>query len=532
MKTQIIESMTSNTNREKTAAAYIRVSTETQKEKGFSPENQRSLAEQYAEKKGWILDDNMIFEEAKPASTILGKQFSEENLIENMYNRPELQKLLQLAGYKRFKYLIVYTRDRLSRSVAETNALDIFFKNFKIDIHYTKDGENLNFKDDKMNRFMHIVLSSLAEFEANTISMRVKAGNKSCVTKGYWPGGREPYGYIRKPIDEDDSKRNHFTLEISNFESNVVKTIFEYYINEGLGYKRIADKMNKEYGPYWTKNKIESIIKNQTYTGHIAWDRRGGRRTHNKHENPILSNLLKDATIINEDQWNKCVELREQRSKLRDPHYYTTPFILKGKLICAKCNSIMKCKNYGKAKGSVYRCCIKSSNGRSELIIKKELVENLFIETLNKILNFKNLDNLFETYYNEFNNKHNKAKTFLKCINDKINEIQNYKTKIQSLIKDETDSDIKEILRSEKAILSNLYEKYQQKKSKLENSLKKQPFSKETFIESLSNFPKNFNKLERLDKRLFIDNYIDKIIVNKINKQLSMNIIVKPYKFI
>lgn len=517
------------------AAAYIRVSTLKQKREGYSTDVQTEFAKKYAEEKNWKLQDDLIFKEEKPASTVEGRELNKSYVIDSFKNRPKLHELMikiktqntkNIAENKKIKHLIVHTRDRLSRSLEESIVLNAYFEKYGVDIHYTKEGQNLNNEDKKINRLLHIILSSIAELESNILSTRIKNANKACLSKGWWPGGKAPLGYYRKQDYDDDTQKYHSFLVKSDFESKIIKRIFDYYI-EGLGYRRIADKMNKEY-PFirWSKSKIESIIKNQTYTGQVAWDRRGGRRTRKKHENISLSALNEDNIIIAKDSWYSSNDIRKQRSIHKDAFYYDTPFIFKGKLICAKCNRVMKPKNPGRNKSNVYKCAnTKSERSQCNCILPSYIIEKEFNTYMKNTFKIKNSELLWETYNSEFDRRISECKELINSINIKLKECTPTISKLEKFISEEKDSEIKSALKTQYAVLSKLINEYKYTKNLAEEKiymkkLNKQDFDK--FIkESVTSIFIDDNNLEKSKaneikkkQREFINLFVDKIIVD------------------
>ncbi|KZL93595.1 recombinase family protein [Clostridium magnum] len=171
----------------------------------------------------------------------------------------------------------------MTRDFEQFIALKYILNRNNIKIHYTLPGENIDIEDKKINRFVDNILASVAELEANVISIRVKSGSKITVKNGNWAGGRPPYGYLIQRIKIPGRSRPIAKLKPSIYERSLIVNIFKFY-NLGYGYRKIAQLMNDMCGNNaWTKGKIESIIKNETYTGYITWDRRGGRRHPGRH---------------------------------------------------------------------------------------------------------------------------------------------------------------------------------------------------------------------------------------------------------
>lgn len=534
----------SEINLNEKAVAYIRVSTTKQKELGHSIEVQKDFAKEYAKKNHWILEDDLIFIEDKPATRSYGNEINKNSLLESFSSRPEFHKLMVEAQNQNFKHLIIHSRDRLSRSLEESIILNVYFEKCKIKIHYTKEGENLNNEDEKINRLLQVILSSIAELEANNLAIRVKEGNRACLAKGLWPGGKAPLGYYRKRVLSENSKRPHSFLVKSDFESKIVKKVFEYYL-QGLGYKNIAYKMNEEFAfIHWTKSKVESIIKNQSYTGKIAWDRRGGRRSGKIHEEIYLSPLNKDNIIVEQSIWDSIKGIRKERCETRDAFYYNTPFIFKGKLVCAKCNKFMKPKNPGKNKTKVYKCAhTKDDRNQCNCIIPAHAIEEEFIKYMKNIFKIKDYEYFWSIYNDEFTKRISEYKNNMNSINEKLIECNNTLNKLKIFIQNEENRQIVKALETQHKFYYKLINEYKHTKDLLEKKHNTQKLSKEVLTNLINkSIPSIFIKDDaindenmKIKQRAFINLFINKIFVdyNSITKQIqSIKIEILPSEFI
>lgn len=526
------QSRSFKSDRSNVAVAYIRVSTKTQEEKGFSIEIQREKAIEYAKNNGFVLNEDMIFEEAKPASKSYSDDFEDAyNLTEKLKSRPELNKIISLAGEKKFCHLIVYTRDRLTRNIDDCLALRTYFKKVGVLVHYSRPGEFSKIEDSKINNFLELILASVAELEANTIGIRVKGGNRSCIKNSYWPGGRVPFGY--SPVDAPDSKKNS-TIKSEAFEKAMVQEIFNLYTQCGYGYRRISDEMNKKF-PFikWSKSKVESIIKNETYTGYIAWDRRGGRRNPGSHKEYDKSPFIEDASIISKQQWINTVELRKKKQELKDSKYYNTNFLLRGKLVCGKCGSTMETKNYGKGKKSVYRCPNSNEHGISELIVEKELVEQQFHSELSDLFLYKNMDNIWALYKAKLENRKKEDTRLIESIKNKLAEISLLKRKLNSIISLHLDEKIKVRMYEQSIILNKQEQSYKGQLDFIENKNYQYFETKDEFFNAIMRVFEYYGNFQREEKRMLIDIIVDTIMVNTISpnqSELKLTLMLSPPK--
>lgn len=521
-----VQSDTENFER---AAIYARVSTKRQNRKGYSIENQVDEAKKFAEDK-FIIPDELVFIEDLSASKFYNKEIDYEAEEENFLNRPELQKLIICAKDGMFKHLLVYSRDRLSRVVEQSLLLQSLLNKYGVEIHYTKKGESLNNENESINRFIHLILSSVAELESSILSTRVKEGNKSCIEKGLWAGGRIPLGYVGKVVKRKEGKVNS-RLEKSYFEKKVVNEVFELY-QLGLGYERIANRMNYKHGYIkWTKSKVEAIIKNETYTGNVVWNRRGGRRNPVKHEEVIRAKYNQQLEIIKRANWDEVVDIRKEREKKPDPYLHQTPFIFKGKLYCELCKKEMVSKNPGNKKSPVYYCTNKKSEHDNTCYhriptnkIDEEFFKFIRIMLYNEIEDY---NELYGYYKNSFEERKNLNKEFLQALKKKIEELSRKSENIKKLIRDEKSKSIQKALESQVVYNENILKKYKELEAEYEKQVKKHliifnDFNKKAWdlLEKIDSseekrYSDEFDEIntKRFVKRNFVIHFIDKIYI-------------------
>ncbi len=515
------------------AAVYVRVSSIRQSEEGYSIESQLKAISEYVAKKGWSIEQT--YEESEPATNAEDKKRGNLSFIDSFKSRTQLSRLLQEAQKKSFQHLVIYSRDRLARDVEDAMALEIFFEKYNIQIHYAKAGEDFENTNPKIKRLLNIIFTSLAEMEINLLSSRVKEGSKAAISKGNWVGGKVPLGYI--PVEYEDyskgSNKKSTKLKISEIDSSFIKKIFELY-SRGYGYRKIADIMNKEYSFIaWNKSKIEAIIKNKTYTGQIFWDRRGGRRNPNRHnDNPLCSPLDKSNIIIDEVFWKDVNNEREKRNIRRDSYYYETDYILKGKLVCSKCKRIMKAKYPGVNKTSVYRCAnTKDERTICNTIIPCNIAEEAFLKYIReRIFEFEDTSKFWRLYEAEFNKRLTNYKSIINELEKKKKSSEDIMRDIRHCMRKEEDEALLIAFEIQLSIYRNLIYKYDEtlemfrkKTDVVQNSREEIESTVQLFLPSLFTDIK-LKYIKRI-RREFIVRFIDNIEVeyDKMSKEITIN---------
>ncbi|HEY9061584.1 MAG TPA: recombinase family protein [Pseudobacteroides sp.] len=302
------------------AALYVRVSTEEQAKEGYSIQAQTEVLTQYCK-----LYNIEIFKAYRDLG-ISGKTIGE---------RPGLAELLDDTDKGCFNFVIVWKISRLSRSLKDLMILVDRFESKGISfISYSEKFDT----STPVGRMTLQILGSIAEFERNTIIENVRLGLRQRAKEGKWTGNHV-LGY-----DNIDKK-----IIINESEAELVKQIYKMYIEENMGFRKIADTLNKE--GYQTKRKglfghdyIRRILTNPVYKGLVRHQLRCGNEYYEVrgiHEPIISEEIFSHA----QEKVKNRIRIRSNANKVH---------ILAGLLKCRKCGSNM-IGSLSKTHGREYR---------------------------------------------------------------------------------------------------------------------------------------------------------------------------------
>ena len=194
---------------------------------------------------------------------------------ESIADRPEFQKVLKLVESPKIKAVLVVEISRLGRPDTEeigritkifryTNCLVITpMMTFDITNEYERDMFERELKRGQ-------------EYLEYT-KKRLKMGRELSVKNGNCVLSRGIYGYDKITIVEN--KRKCPTLAINEDQANIVRMIFNMYVNENVGTQTIANQLNDRNvkaprGEYWTSDSIRTILENPHYLGLVRWNTR------------------------------------------------------------------------------------------------------------------------------------------------------------------------------------------------------------------------------------------------------------------
>lgn len=289
-------------------ALYVRVSTTSQLEEGYSIEEQKAKLESYCDIKDWHVY----------------KVYTDGGFSGSTTERPALEQLIKDAQSKLFDTVLVYKLDRLSRSQKDTLYLieDIFLKN---NIEFVSLLENFD-TSTPFGRAVIGLLSVFAQLEREQIKERMQLGKLGRAKSGksmMW--AKTSYGYN---YDKETG-----SMTVNEYEALAVKEIFTSY-SAGMSITKLRDKINGEYPkqPAWSYRTIRGILANPVYCGLNQYKGQTFQGTHKA----IIS--LDDF-----EQTQRELAKRQQTAKeLSNPRPFQAKYMLSGLTQCGYCHAPLK----------------------------------------------------------------------------------------------------------------------------------------------------------------------------------------------
>jgi site-specific recombinase len=289
-------------------ALYVRVSTTSQMEEGYSIEEQKAKLESYCDIKDWHIY----------------KVYTDGGFSGSTTERPALEQLIKDAQSKLFDTVLVYKLDRLSRSQKDTLYLieDIFLKN---NIEFVSLLENFD-TSTPFGRAVIGLLSVFAQLEREQIKERMQLGKLGRAKAGksmMW--AKTSYGY--------NYEKETGSMTVNEYEALAVKEIFTSYL-AGMSITKLRDKINGEYPkqPAWSYRTIRGILANPVYCGLNQYKGQTFQGTHK----PIIS-------LMDFEQTQRELAKRQQTAKeLSNPRPFQSKYMLSGLAQCGYCHAPLK----------------------------------------------------------------------------------------------------------------------------------------------------------------------------------------------
>lgn len=209
----------------------------------------------------------------------LGRKVPEENKFrevvsgETIKGRPEIKKILKLIESPRYKAVKVVEPQRLTRGDLEdigrlmklfkhTNTL-IITPSRVYDLRDEYDWDAFERELKRGNEYLEYYKKIQ------------KRGKLLSVSQGNYIGSVPPYGFDKITVMED--KRKCPTLTENQEQADVVRLIFDLYVNQQMGRPRIVSHLESigakaPGGERWSTSTIREMLTNVHYIGKIRWN--------------------------------------------------------------------------------------------------------------------------------------------------------------------------------------------------------------------------------------------------------------------
>jgi DNA invertase Pin-like site-specific DNA recombinase/phage FluMu protein Com len=339
---------------------YARVSTSRQANNGYNLDEQCKRIDQYVE---------LFFDKGKYSLEI----YRDAGASAKNLDRREMSKIMKMAKNKEFDILVIHNLDRLTRKVVDLGRLLTLFQENDIKLISIQERFDMNTTHGKL---IANVLSSVAEWELETIRTRTQRAIIEAAEEGKYPKPRAPFGYRRDP--EDNSH-----LIIREDQAEIVRHAFQIMIDGSMTEFEYALKLKQEkaLGRKWCDKLLYKMIRNKIYYGTLE----------------LYGKDYPDCApvIISKSDFAKANAMRS-KSRTTVRHNY----IYKNVARCSKCGSYLTLTCTTNSRGQVflyYKCptCNKSIN--QNLIT--EQVEPLFSDKLQEVKYKKDMVKIQQQYH-------------------------------------------------------------------------------------------------------------------------------------
>ena len=299
-------------------AAYIRVSTDEQVDKGNSLNEQQERLSAYCKAMGW---PEPIF--------YIDDGYSAKNL-----NRPAIKRLLEDVQQGKIDVVITSKLDRLCRNLLDLLQVVELFNNHNC--NYVSASESFD-TSTASGRLTLQLLGTFAEFERERISERVKDNMLSIAKNTSRAITRPCYGY-----DIVDGQ-----YVINEAEARFVRMMFDL-AEQGHGHRMIAKILNDhgattKLGKPWDQVSVKRVLKNPKIAGAVLYNQRMQKngKTAFRDSSEWIFKKNNHPAIIPFERWERIQKILDSRS-IAGKHAESETYLLTGLVKCCHCNRNMK----------------------------------------------------------------------------------------------------------------------------------------------------------------------------------------------
>lgn len=291
----------------------------------------------------------------------IGSKVSEKNKFreivsgETIEDRPEVQKVLRLVESPRYKAILIVEVQRLSRGDLEdagrlmkilryTNTIVITPQKI-YDLHDEYDRDFFERELKRGNEFL--------EYQKRIMNR----GKLLSVSQGNYIISSPPYGY--KCVRDENGNP---TLEEVKEEADIVRMIFDMYVNKDMGRHNICKYLDNAgikapRGKYWSPPSVRDMLANVHYIGKVKWKANPTvtsvedgefKKTRRRAKDYLVFEGRHEA-IIDEELFNRAAEKSGKNARLRPDTKIKNP--LAGLIQCS-CGRAMSLRIYKRADGS------------------------------------------------------------------------------------------------------------------------------------------------------------------------------------
>ena len=298
-------------------------------------------------------------------------KYQEVKSSESIDERPEITKLLKRIENPKIKAIITVEVQRLSRGDLEdagrlikllryTNTFVITpTKTYDLRDEYDRDAFERELK--RGNEYLEYY---------KKIQTR---GRLASVKEGNYIGSVAPFGYNKTTIS--DGRKECPTLIENKEEADIVRMIFQWYVNDDIGATEICNRLEdmniktKNGKDRWSTQIVFRILENVHYVGCVRWNWRKTvriiedqevKKTRPKAE--IGEYLIYDGKhepIIDQELFDRAQEVRGTKPKPRNDTKLKNPF--SGIMFC-RCGGNIGYNSYNYENGRFSHAKLKCRN--------------------------------------------------------------------------------------------------------------------------------------------------------------------------
>lgn len=465
------------------------------------------------------------------------KVYTDRGFSGKNIDRPGFQELLKDIKAGKIRRVIVYRLDRISRSVLDFASIIEIFQEYDVDFVSTVEKFDTS---TPIGKAMLMIVMVFAQLERETIQARVKDAYLSRSKRGFYMGGRVPYGYqlVNTVIDGIRTKM----FEPVEEELQIVRLVFKMYAEPQTSFGDIVKYLNENSirnrgGIAFTRGRIRDIVTNPIYVRADArifdFFKSQGTEIVNPPEHFIgtngaylySGNQLKRKTVsleghtlvlaphegtIDSATWIQCRAKCLNNQQVAKPNKAKATW-LAGKIKCGHCGYALVAKTY--------HCKTKDDN-RYFLCSHKHSAKDCDFGSLDA-------DEVEATIFEAMTKKLEEFSTLQEHQEETCNiEVVKLKTRIEQIDKD-ISALLDKIVDANDTVMKYINQRVSEldeEKKSLYAECERISASERKDVGQLTNYMESWDELATGDKLTVVDSLISKIVASEDNIQIFWKI--------
>ena len=508
------------TLKRKRVAAYVRVSTDGEKQLQSFQSQKQYYKDKISKNKEWAMVG--IYADEGITGTKTDK-------------RDEFLRMIEDCMNGQIDVVITKSISRFSRNLVDTLTYTRMLKQKGVTVIFEKENIDTSTMESEMQLSL---LSALAQNEVESLSQNVKMGVQYKMARGELMGFNGCLGYDYNPEDK--------SISVNPAEAETVQLIFDLYI-QGYGANTIAKrltelgKVNKKGIVKWTDSGVRGIIKNEKYKGDLLMgktytvDPISKRRLENRGEENQYYTKKHHEAIVLEEVWNTAQEICQNRYRSNSNvesgtrTKYARKFAFSSMCECGFCGTNLTRRSHHQDtqhKKPVWKCRVATNKGiencPNSKAIDESIIENAFLEMFGLLAD--NFDDVLESVLSSVEETVSKDESSgrLKQVEKDIASLEKKRNKLTDMMLDDKISK----------------EAYDEKYEELNRKLKKANDEKDILSQNVLSQKNIQNRMRELraklagadvlDKfdRVVFESIVQKVIVGEVAEDGT----VDPYK--
>lgn len=193
------------------------------------------------------------------------KEYTDKGFSGKNTRRPGFEEMLKDIRQRKISRVIVYKLDRISRSILDFSNMINLFQEYQVE--FISSTEKFDTSTPIGRAMLHICIV-FAQLERETIQKRVTDSYYSRCKRGFYMGGRIPYGFTRCPVTID-GKNTSMYVPVPK-EAQQIRLMYSLYANPENSLGDIiryfdAGKIPHLRGGMWNTARISDILRNPIY---------------------------------------------------------------------------------------------------------------------------------------------------------------------------------------------------------------------------------------------------------------------------